>query len=608
MKKFILLVSVLFVALTASAQHNYGADYQKFKQQRVREYLDYRAQANKQFVEFLKKQWKDYTVNQAKEAPLPVVRPRPDVAPKTRPIPLPEVTPDFGRLRDLSKLSLTPRHDFKPTPRPHRESGIRPAPRPKAEVTPRPAPKPRPESDLAQRPSPRPRPEVAPRPAPRPGVAPRPVTPSKRPDAPAPQPARPEIPARPDRPALPAPRPDIPEPPTRPTPDRTVVPEHPAPEIIPMPERPSTTQHLEVSFFGDRIEMPWREDLTPRMSTVSEQSFSKLWSQWSTMDETQIDFLNDFVQDHRLNGWGCYQLIKRLSEAAYTDEHCSSERIALQAFLLAQLKYRAQVGLCKDQLVLLLPFRQKVYGIPYLDLNGTKHYIFGYNYEKRAGFQTYDNNVPYATELLDLSLDKHMNTGMTQSMKFARMSKLLGEELQAELNVGEVALMLSLPMLDGEVYYAQEVDAALAKRVLSVLHRKIAGKSETDAVSYLLNFVQNGFDYATDQEMFGRQKQLFIEESFYYGKNNCKDRVGVFSWLVRELLGLDMISITYEGNAQSNGVGHITCAVCFTKPVQGDTFTYKGRKYVMCDPTYINAKIGMTMPCFKNSQGEVHAL
>ncbi len=578
MKKFILLISVLFVTLTATAQHNYGEEYQKFKQQRRREYTDYREQADKQFVEFLKKQWKDYSVNQAKEAPLPVIRPNPDIAPQTRPIPLPKVTPDFDRLRDLADLRATPRYGFKPHPQ--HESGIRPTPHRHSESDAgvRPRPTPRPDSKIAPRPTPRPRPEIAPRPVP----APRPVTPSKHPDAPAPKPDRPGISDRPE--------------PARPSE------EHPA------PGKNSASQYLDISFFGDEVRMPWRKDLSLRMNRVCEQSFSKLWSQWSTMDEESIAYLNDFTRSHRLNGWGCYQLIKRLSEAAYTDEQCPSERIALQAFLLAQLKYRAQVGLCKDQLVLLLPFRQKVYGIPYLDLNGTKHYIFGYNFERSAGFQTYDNNVPYATELLDLSLDKHMNIGMTQTMKFTRMSKLLGEELQAEINVGEVALMLSLPMLDGEVYYAQKVDDRLAEKVLSVLHRKIAGRSETDAVSYLLNFVQNGFDYATDQEMFARQKQLFIEESFYYGKNNCKDRVGVFSWLVRELLGLDMISITYKGNARSNGVGHITCAVCFSQPVTGDTFTHKGRKYVMCDPTYINAKIGMTMPCFKNSEGEIHAL
>jgi hypothetical protein len=44
----------------------------------------------------------------------------------------------------------------------------------------------------------------------------------------------------------------------------------------------------------------------------------------------------------------------------------------------------------------------------------------------------------------------------------------------------------------------------------------------------------------------------------------------------------------------------VAAAVNFTSPVQGDAVEYQGRRYVVTDPTYINAVAGMTMPDFKS--------
>ena len=55
-----------------------------------------------------------------------------------------------------------------------------------------------------------------------------------------------------------------------------------------------------------------------------------------------------------------------------------------------------------------------------------------------------------------------------------------------------------------------------------------------------------------------------------------------------------VIGLQYEG--------HLATAVYFGEDVNinGDAFSYAGKKYYVCDPTYINASIGMTMPQFKD--------
>ncbi len=113
----------------------------------------------------------------------------------------------------------------------------------------------------------------------------------------------------------------------------------------------------------------------------------------------------------------------------------------------------------------------------------------------------------------------------------------------------------------------------------------------------LLNFVQTTFDYATDQEQFGYERPLFGDESIYYPKNDCEDRSIFYSILVRDLLGLDVVLVHWPG--------HLATAVAFSETVAGDYFTLDGRRYTICDPTYIGASVGETMPQFKNESAKL---
>lgn len=92
---------------------------------------------------------------------------------------------------------------------------------------------------------------------------------------------------------------------------------------------------------------------------------------------------------------------------------------------------------------------------------------------------------------------------------------------------------------------------------------------------------------------FGVERSLFPDETFYYPYSDCEDRAILYSVLVRELLGLDVVLVHYPE--------HIATAVAFDEPVTGDYFEMDGRKFTVCDPTYINADIGMAMTQFKST-------
>jgi hypothetical protein len=116
-------------------------------------------------------------------------------------------------------------------------------------------------------------------------------------------------------------------------------------------------------------------------------------------------------------------------------------------------------------------------------------------------------------------------------------------------------------------------------------------------VNILLRFVQTAFEYKNDEMQFGREKPFFLEETLFYPYSDCKDRAILVVFLVRQLLGLEVIGLDYPD--------HSATAVKFSTDVRGDTMEYKGSKYLVCDPTCINANIGQCMPKFVGIEPEI---
>ena len=66
---------------------------------------------------------------------------------------------------------------------------------------------------------------------------------------------------------------------------------------------------------------------------------------------------------------------------------------------------------------------------------------------------------------------------------------------------------------------------------------------------------------------------------------------------MRDLLGLKVLLVYYPG--------HLATAVNFPSQVAGDYISLRGEKYVICDPTYIGASVGATMPDMDNAAAKV---
>ena len=132
------------------------------------------------------------------------------------------------------------------------------------------------------------------------------------------------------------------------------------------------------------------------------------------------------------------------------------------------------------------------------------------------------------------------------------------------------------------------------------LRKTVENMSEKDAVGIILNWVQTAFEYGYDDKIWGGDRPFFPQETLYYPYSDCEDRAILFSRLVRDILGLKVALLYYPG--------HLAAAVAFNTDVKGDWLTYNNRRYTVCDPTFINAPVGATMPTMDNTKAKVIVL
>ena len=77
----------------------------------------------------------------------------------------------------------------------------------------------------------------------------------------------------------------------------------------------------------------------------------------------------------------------------------------------------------------------------------------------------------------------------------------------------------------------------------------------------------------------------------------CDDRSIFFATLVRDILGLEVVGLRYSR--------HLAVAVHFNNSVEGDYHMSDGKRFVVADPTYINAPVGLTMSSYINERPNI---
>jgi len=402
--------------------------------------------------------------------------------------------------------------------------------------------------------------------------------------------------------SVPQPAPIQPLPPVLPEP-------HPVPQSAPIPvpiSEPRTDPQpqlygtvVEVMFYGLPIKVAYDPTLT---ATVADQTNNHAISTyWATL--CQGDFESLIRQlDHikgrlLLNDWGFFQFVEGFAHTIQADTNSAT---LLAWFLLTKSGYQVKVGYSRKHVYLLASARDTIYETPYYTLNGTRFYNISYlrNQRKPGKIYTFIKDYPGAEGLLTLALRTTPRTHTDKNVKklnFRYNSQTYS--VPAAFNPNTLRFYQAYPQPNWEVYLSAPVAPETETSLVSALGKVVEGKSETEAVNMLLRFVQTAFKYQTDDDQFGHEKYMFAEETLSSRYSDCEDRATLFSSLVRRILDLDVIGLRYPE--------HVATAVKFSEYVAGDAIRVNSERFVICDPTYINANIGETMPRFKRVKPQV---
>ena len=401
-----------------------------------------------------------------------------------------------------------------------------------------------------------------------------------------------EVPVSPDPVVVPEPTVKPKEEPVTPQPEVPIEP------ITPI--KPTIAPTLDFSFYGVGVNAA--KLATHKVSSMESSSISSAWKKYQK--EESKDVLNSLElisSSFGLNDWFTFELIRSYTDTLLKSDS-SSDRIVLQHFLLTHMGYDVRIARTNKQLLLLVPFKQKMYERSYLNIDGSKYYVFRDNInpisESSMSIYTYElPNDKYKGKFVDLVFANQnvkliKGKDKTCTLTDGRL------HITGTVNSGMMEMLRHYPQMDVLYYAASQVMPSFHKNIIEQLKPQISGMSQKQSANALLHFVQYAFEYATDGVQHGYEKPYFIEENFYYPKNDCEDRSIFYAFLIRNLLGLDVHLIQYPG--------HECTAVCFNdSSVYGDAYTYEGKTYIICDPTYIGSSIGQCMPTYKNVRPKI---
>ena len=337
-----------------------------------------------------------------------------------------------------------------------------------------------------------------------------------------------------------------------------------------------------------------------RVSSCENHVIATAWRQLATdaMDNTIRDFLTLRLK-MQLCDWAYLNLIDTFAKS-----YCGhgNEAVLMAAFIYSQSGYKMRLGRQAESLYLLYGSKHGIYEKGYVVIDGVNYYPLDNKVEK---MDICEFSFPQ-----ERSMSLYIQYAQKFSIQPSAVRKLTSEQyhnmnVNSQVNLNLIQFYDTYPssevngnfMTRWEMYADTPMEEDVKQKLYPCIKNKIDGFSEVQAVSQILNWVQTAFQYEYDDKVWGHDRAFFAEETLFYPYCDCEDRAILFTRLVRDLLGLKCILVYYPG--------HLASAVCFKQQVNGDYILLDGDIYTICDPTYIGAPIGVTMPEMDNQSAKV---
>ena len=316
---------------------------------------------------------------------------------------------------------------------------------------------------------------------------------------------------------------------------------------------------------------------------------------------TLLDGITKARQEYALNDWLSLQLIQSAARVVLP-KHSPAEQEILTAFLLRESGWDVILAGYGQTAQTYIYSEDQIAEVPFLEENGRAYYHL-----TRQGALAADSSMVYIVEpalpsdtrSFSMSLEKLPQ--LPEQCEMRQVSFFYAgntHHLMLDIDRAVIDWVRDYPFVGHHHYLSAPPSTALQSSLLPGLRQLIQGKSQMEALDLLVAFTRSAFAYKTDEEAYGREKPMIPEELFFYPFSDCEDRSALLFALIRALLPLPAIAVS---NAD-----HVSIAVDLPG-LKGEHIPYRGRDYVVCDPTGPNrvSLFQANPPVFSNEPYDV---
>ncbi len=221
----------------------------------------------------------------------------------------------------------------------------------------------------------------------------------------------------------------------------------------------------------------------------------------------------------------------------------------------------------------------------YVIIDGRRYYLFESKYNNSGQIKIFEGGLFNDGKYFSFELNELPLFGEEMVTREITYNNQL---LKVNLNSRIISFLKTYPSCAIELYCKTPISTQSIQSLNQLFIPLFRWKTAREKVNILLNFIQKSFAYKSDIEQFGNERYLFAEESLFYPFTDCEDRSVLLAILIKYYIGLETVVLNFPN--------HIAIAVYMPNEDDGTHYLIEGKKFLVCDPTYINAKCGMLPP------------
>lgn len=376
-------------------------------------------------------------------------------------------------------------------------------------------------------------------------------------------------------------------------------------------------ERLKFALYGTNMSVRLSESKKISLAKVSKREIADAWKKLAA------DEYNNVIRDclelrikHQLCDWAYLRMLDKLSSTFLGTG--TNEAELFKAFLYCQSGYQMRLAIANNRLYMLYASQHIIFGKPYWDIDGMFYYADNFTAEQ---VQICDASFPQE-QALSLYITDEQNFAPTISANRTLQAKDV-DWLRVDVSENENLMKFCEDYPSSSIgdnfmtRWAMYANMPLNTKTKEQLYpqfvtffdalKRSFEEEGTDMQNYvpacvdlICHWIQTAFVYEYDDKVWGGDRAFFADETLYYPYCDCEDRSILLTRMVRDLLGLKCALVYYPG--------HLATAIAVGEDIKGDFIRIDGMKFLVCDPTYIGAPIGMTMPDMDNQSAKVIVL